>query len=652
MKNIHTQEQINEMRRRLYDRGTEVEKIVKHTLSDEPVNVTRDWAGVANSSPITNTNDVRSSLPAGIESNVTSDRVTTEEVKPKRHYRRFVLLGSLLIFIFGTGIASLYLYFGGNQISGDNIIVAINGPAAIGGGEVLPLQITVTNQNSVAVQAATLILKYPSGTRSVGENPRNLYEERILVESLDPGEVQSIPVRIAIFGEENAEKNISATVEYRIDGSNGTFYKDAEPLAFRISSSPLVLRIEHIEKVASGQVVDVTMTAVSNASSPLEDILITAAYPNGFAFESSDPEPYYGQNVWKIDEILPEQTVTIKLKGIVSGLTEETFRINFAAGPQNPSNQNDISAALTESTADFVIERPFIDIAISINGEKDRNVIIPESKSTAVILDIKNTLDETVYDMVVEVVPSGNALIPSSIKSRSGFYNSNSSTVRWEVSNNEDFDRILPGEVRTLEFEIEQGPEKTTSAFDLTVNVYARRVAESSAVETLIGTVDAQAKYSSMVYVSSQVGKNTADYIDIGPVPPEVGVENTYTITLVGEAGANDMSNAIVETSLPLYVDWLDIYDAEGAVTYNSVSKRIQWAIGDISSGQRKEMTFQISTRPSISQLNSTPVLVNKQQVRANDRFTGELLQNESPAVTTELSTELGYEKDNGIVKQ
>ncbi len=647
MKNIHSQEQIDAMRKRLYDRGTELEQTVRHKLSDEPVNVNRNWAGVANSSPATNTNDLRTSLATGGE--VVPE---PEVVKPKRHYRSFVLLGSFVIFIFGAGIASLYLYFGGNNISSDNIIISIDGPSAIGGGEVLSLQVAVTNQNPVPIESATLVLKYPAGTRSVEEIPRNLYEERIVVENLDSGESQNIPIKVAIFGEENSEKNIEASIEYKVNGSSGTFYKDASPLAFRISSSPLVLRIESIEKVASGQLVDITMTAVSNASTPLKDVLVTASYPNGFTFDSSEPAPFYGQSVWKIDEILPEQTFTIKLKGIVGGLTDETFRINFKAGPQDTGNQNDISAALTEAKADFIIERPFIDIAIDINGDKDRKIIIPESTDGVVTLNIKNTLEEIVYDMVVEVVPNGNALTKESITGRSGFYDSNTGTVKWEVSNNSDFERILPGDVRTLDFKVQQGPDKTNSAFELIVNVYARRVAESSAVETLIGTVKAEAKYSSKVKIAGQAGKNTASYIDKGPVPPVVGVPNTYTMTLVAEAGANDVSNAIVETSLPLYVTWLDIYNTEGAVTYNSVSKKLQWAIGDIASGERKEMTFQITTLPSVSQIGKTPVLLNKQLMRANDDFTGELLQNEAPPVTTELSTELGYEKDNGIVAE
>ena len=653
MKKLHTEEHLDEMRKRLYDRGIEASQIDRHELTDESIDVSRDW--VTRKKNVTSEaripSDNAANLQTGMGQATVAEDNTTYSDPPKRHYRHFILLGSLLIFVFVAVVSSLFLYFGGNQISSDNIKISVIGPSQIGGGEVVPLQVSVTNNNSVPMESATLILKYPLGTRSVGDSPRNLFEERIPLEDIAPDEVRSIPLSVAIFGEENAQKQIEATIEYRVNGSSGMFYKDANPLALRISSSPLVLRVESVEKVASGQTVDVIITAVSNASTPLADLLVTASYPNGFSYKSSNPEPVYGDNVWRIDKLMPEQSVVIKLQGVVTGLTEETFRINLDVGPSNPDNQFMVGASLADAKTDFVIERPFIDVAISINGDEDREVIVPQGEKSRVNIGITNTIDETVYDMVVEVVPGGNALTNTSIVSHEGFYDSNTGTVRWEVANNPSFGELLPGDRRSLTFEVNPGTNYTTASYDLVVNVYARRVAESSALETLIGTVRAEAKYSSTIKVASQAGRNTSVFTDTGPVPPKVGEVTTYTLTMRAEAGANDMANAVVETSLPLYVNWLNAYEGEGDLTYNSVSKSIQWVIGDISSGQHKEMSFQVSFLPSTSQLRSIPVLLNKQIMRANDRFTGELLQDDSEAVRTELSAEMGFLEDNGKVQ-
>jgi len=267
-----------------------------------------------------------------------------------------------------------------------------------------------------------------------------------------------------------------------------------------------------------------------------------------------------------------------------------------------------------------------------------------------VSLNITNTLDETVYDMLVEVIPGGNVLDENSIKSTDGFYDSNTGTVRWEVANNDSFDRVLPGQSRRIEFGVEPGTIKTTASFDLVVNVYARRVAESSAQETLIGSTRAEAKYSSNITLGSQANRNAGRFGDSGPIPPKVGETTTYTLVVAAEAGANDIANGIVETSLPVHVEWLNQYEADGEVTYNSVSQTLKWEVGDIPSRSRKELYFQVSLKPSVSQIDSEPTLLNGQNMRANDRFTGVLLQDDAAAVTTELSSEMGFENNNGTV--
>jgi len=646
MKKEYSQEHIDEMRKRLYDRGAKFKASNRHELTDTKIDVSRNWGEKPESEQ--NHTDLRHAIPADASDDLTI--LPPVKAKPKRRYRSVILLGSFIIFLFITLASSAYIYLGGNQISSDNIQLNISGPSTLGGGEVMSLQVGLSNNNSVPLESATLILKYPTGTRSTGDSPRNLYEERIPLEDVAPGDIKTTPVRVAIFGEENAEKEISATLEYRVGGSNGIFYKDSEPFDFRISSSPLVLSIDSIQKVASGQLVDVTVTAASNATTPLTDILITAQYPNGFRYESASQAPIFGENVWRIAELLPEEEESITIKGMVMGLTEESLQINFTAGPPDPENQYVISAPLADTRAEFTLERPFIDVAVEIADQMNGVAIISQDDLADVEVEITNTLDETVYDMVVGVVPEGNALTENSVRAISGFYDSNTNSVRWEVSNNPTFSEVNPGDSRTLQFTIAQSDIKTTSAFDLVVNVYARRVAESSASEQLIGTVTREGKYSSSVALGSQAGRNVGRFGDAGPIPPQVGETTTYTLTLVAEAGANDMNNAVVNTSLPIYVNWLDEYDTQGSVSYNTVSKQLEWTVGDIENGQRKELNFQVSIQPSTSQVGSSPTLIDRQRLQANDRFTGELLQDSAPAVRTELSTEAGFEEGNGKV--
>lgn len=628
---LYDQDKLDEMRRKLYDRSGAEQSIERHGLTDTPVDVARNWQ--------VNTPEPEPEIPEATK------------VKTSRRYRLYILAVSLLIFVIGAGLSTVYLYLGGNEISSDNISLAIDGPLNVGGGEVLNFSVAVSNQNTVAMESATLIVKYPQGTRSVGDVPRTLFEQRIPVAEVSPGEVENIPLSVTVFGEEQANQQITATIEYRVAGSNSVFYKEAEAYGFSISSSPIVLRVESTEKISSGQMVDVKLTVVSNASSPQRDLLISASYPNSFRFESAEPAPVFSNTVWRIDELLPQEEVSITLRGVVTGFSDESLRINFDLGPAQTNDPFIVGSLLAEADFDFVIESPFIDITTKVNGEDVSSVVLEEGQSSRVELDITNTLDSTVYDLLVEVVPGGNVLNESSIQATNGFYDSNSGTIKWQVSNNNSFASVGPGESRKLNFTVQPSGVQPTASYDLVINVYARRVAEPSASDQLVGTTLIEAKYDSNIFLGSQASRGGV-FTQIGELPPQVGQTTSYTVTLVAEAGVNDLTDAVVETRLPIYIKWLDSIQGDGELTYNSVSQQLEWDAGNIESGTRKEVSFQVSITPSSSQVRSTPVLLQSQTMRATDRFTGTRLQATADPVYTELSTEAGFEEDNGRVVQ
>lgn len=668
MSGIKDQEQLEEMRKRLYSRGFDAPTTQRHELTDKKIDVARSWNSpfpkqAADIQPAHHidpqptvhhpqSGELRHiAVPQVTQASLTPVPDTfldtqIKEEKPKAHrYRKFVFFGSIILFIIGLALAAAFVILGSKRISADNISFNIAGQNTIGSSETMSLQVAITNQNTVGVEEATLVLRYPDGTRTVSEPIKNVYEDRISIGKLAPGEAKNVPIQVAVFGKENDIKEIKATFEYKVTGSQGIFYKDAEPLKFQITSSPVTLQVTSIGKVAAGQISEVTLTAKSNTNKVLKDVLISASYPNGFTYKSSDPKPIYNQNIWKIDELKPEQSVSIKITGLINGLTQEKLGIDFSAGLANTDNQFMVGSAMAEARTEFLIEQPFISVDIAIAGDADRSVILDPGRPSPVTITLKNTLDEAVYDARVEVVPSGNAFTPEAIDAKKGFYDSNKNIIRWDVANNPDFNQIKPDDSRRIDFSINPVKNKNTSSFDVTVNVFARRIAEPSAQEQLIGTVTATGKYSSAGTVARQVSLMT------GPVPPKVGQATKYLVSLVTEAGANNMTNTKVTTSLPTYVEWQNDYSGPGTVDYNPVSKQLMWNVGDVNSGMRKELTFSVSILPSTSQIGTTPLLVNGQTLTATDRFTGTAIEAEAQAVSTELSKEAGYPEKNGEVQ-
>ncbi len=640
-------EKLQDMRRRLYERGTESTPVVRHELSATPHVAPAAWSDQPEILTLQNpVIDPRT----GVLTEPTVDVIPPK--KRRLSYRAIILLVSAALFLLVLGLSSLYLMFGNTLISSNNIGISIAGPLTIGGGEEMKLQVGVTNQNKVPIESAVLIVSYPAGTKSVGEDSKEIFEERVTLNRISAGEAVNVPVSAIIFGEENQEQQIRATIEYRLVDSNGTFFKEADPLTFKINSSPVVIRVDTVKKVSAGQEIDVKLTIQSNSPNPLKNLLVSASYPSNFEYTTASPEPMYRESEWLIDEILPEKSTTITIKGVVVGNQSEEFQLQFSIGTPQKDNQFMIGSVLANATADFLIEQPFINVGMEIDGKTSDVVTLATGKSTAVTVIVQNTLTETLYDMVVEVEVKGNILVRELVEVEDGYYDSVKDVIRYEPSGNQNLVQIDPGATKEFTFTLKPSDKTETPSFSLTANAYARRVFENRATEQLVGTVKREVKFTSSVGITRKLARGVPGFIDGGTVPPVADAETTYTVTLQASAGGNDVTGAVVTTSLPQYVSWKNLALGDGSIVFNPISKEVTWTIGGIDAGSNKNVSFQVGLLPSQNQIGVTPAVVGAQRFRATDRFTGAVVRAEGVPLSSELGIESGFEEQNGRVQK
>ncbi len=649
MSPLKDQAQIDEIRRRLYERGAQSGVTPRHNLSKVAQTPQTQWPG---QKPLTQPESfpVDHRLEVLDEPTVTVHMSQTKKRRFPYSFRTIILIGGLAAFLLAILYSSFYLMFGNSQISNKNISIDISGPLTIGGGEVMNIQVSVTNQNRVPIESAVLIINYPVGSKSTDVPAKDLYEERITIERINAGEAVTIPLKAVMYGEENQERQIKATIEYRLVESNGTFYKESEPLNFKISSSPVVIRVESIKKVSSGQDIEVKLTIQSNASTPIKDVLVTANYPTNFDFSSADPNPVFRESAWLLKELLPETSTTITIKGGIIGKQTEEFQIQFSAGTPAQDNQFIIGSVLANATADFVIEQPFIDVGIAVNNLTTEIVTLPTGKDTQVEVSVQNTLDQSLYDMAVEVAIKGNILVRENVQVNNGYYDSVKDVIRFDPSGDKNLGVVAPGATKKFIFTLRPGDQKSTPSYTLTANAYARRVNETSATEQLVGTAKTEVKFTSSVAIARNIGRNIPGFPDTGPIPPAPDTKTSYTITLTASAGGNDVTGGVLTTSLPQYVSWENLSSGDGSLGFNPVSKELTWTVGEIKAGAKKTTTFQIALLPSQNQIGTTPAVIGAQRFRATDRFTNEVIRAEAPPASSELGLESGFEEQNGVV--
>lgn len=661
-------DRIQELRERLYARGAEPQHTERHTLTRPPVAPARSFNEPATNQPRAIYDELphppaqspsaalQHALRAPAPATPLPTVATIEDMthtKRARAYRLKLILAALVFFVGALVVSSGFLFFGNNKISGENITVEITGPLAVGGGEELNLQIVVANQNTVPIEAATLIVNYPPGTQSAREPGKELFSERLQLNNVESGEVVNVPVRAIVFGEENEKKNITVEVEYRVKGSNATFSKKADPLSFQISTSPIVLSVNSVKSLSSGQEVKLELTVQSNTTAELKELLVKMTAPAGFDFSKSTPEPVGGRDTWRIDTLKPGEKKTISLTGTLVGREEDAEHFFFSIGVPNERDRYNLASTLASITYDIQVERPFIELGMTVNGDTAETVVIDPSEVANITVSFKNSLDTAIYDGVVKVVVRGNALDEVNIDVDDGHYDSETNTITWDSVGRPSLKEILPGEDGDISFTLRprsdtgRTPELTFSA-----SVAAKRVFDDRVPQELEGTVARTIKIASVPKIKSSVlYSEVGPFKNTGPIPPVAEQETQYTFLLAADTGTNAVSGAEVTAVLPQYVQWLGNVSEGEVVSYNAANRTVTWRIGDMDAKDHEEVWVQVAFKPSLSQVGKTPTLLETQRFKATDRFTTTIVRSEAYALTTDLSNDPDAASRDGQVR-
>lgn len=611
-------ERIKGLRERLYARGETLGGIQRHAVPPQTM-VSR------NTIPVGGKDIQEESVADAVALDKSVDETVsyTTTMKRRHTFRKVIAIIGVLFFMGAAAVASLLMFSGNNTISGDNITLALTGQGTVGAGEILPFQIAVSNQNGVSIQSATLIIEYPEGTQDSIDG-KELDTERKQLNQIGSGELINVELDARVFGEENEEKEIKVSIEYRIAGSNATFNKDAEPLHIKIGTSPVVITFNALKTVSTGQEYILPLTVQSNANVPLTDVLVKMSYPTGFDFTESDPDTISGEDVWKIATLKPGEKKVITVKGIITGENDERRTFMAKVGVAQSGNKNEISSILAQTQSEALIEEPFLKSEITVNGRSGNPIVVTKGEVAAVRIALENTLDSTIFDGRVSVEIEGNAFDEFSVYSSEGYYDSTKNTMKWDSSDTESLQEILPGHVSRLSFDLK--PNRLTDSdptITLKITLHGQRIFENNVPQSLDATTKQIVKVQSVASIVTKTLYDSGPFENSGPIPPVAEEATTYTLNLIAKSGTNELKDSVVTAELPQYVKWLNTVSEGDAITYNANSRLVTWKIGTIPPNSMEDAYIQVSMTPSVMQIQTAPNLLEKQTFVALDQFTG-----------------------------
>lgn len=574
-----------------------------------------------------------------------------------------LLIGSAVFCVLAVAIGAYLFLNGANLISANNIDISISGPVSVPGGTPVSLSVTVTNKNSVALRLADLSIQFPAGTTDPADTSKPLDSHQELLGDIPPGGSVTKTVEAVLFGEENLQKQVTATVTYGIKGSSSVFTKE-QIYEVLINSSPVILSVSSFNEVTSGSSFDVSVDIKSNSGNILKNVLLKAVYPFGYAFGSASPAPLPDNATWVIGDIPPGGDRKVVIHGVLTGEESDLRAFHFSVGAGREGSPRTIAVSYMDAEQDITIKKPFVSLGISIDGDSSASDYAAQSgRSLQVQIHWVNNLPVTLSNLVIDAHLSGSAYDKNQVSSQGGYFRSSTDDIIWSRQTNSELESAAAGDNGSVSFSITPAdvgasgkniinPEITVSG-----TVTADRTAESGVSDTAGPTVR-NVKIASNVSLSGRIVRTIGPFQNSGPIPPKAEQKTTYTVVWTVDNATSAAGNAVVVATLPPYVTWLgQVNPSSENVTYDQPSGAVTWNIGalnpyTVSTNQRREVDFQVSLLPSVDQVGHTPVLVNQATLSAVDDWTGTTLQSTQGYLTTSFSTDPAYKQGNETVAQ
>lgn len=568
-----------------------------------------------------------------------------------------IFFASLAFLVIALGIFGATFFFGGNTLSEDKVALNLTVKEFVDGGESLPVEIDITNNNKVGIELATLTLSYPEGEE--GTPALSIKRE---IPPLAAGATHHESFEVQLFGAENSRKPLTAHLDFHLAGSNAV-YQQQKDVAVLIRTTPVTLTADIPEEIIPGQEFAMTFTMVGNGTSTLPRSAFVLDAPEGFTFLRAEPSPTTGTRVWLLGDLPPGTKRTVVVHGTLAGGAADLASLRAQVGMQNEQDEKKLDITYNSIAQKLTLANAFISTKLVIAGQADLPLVpVGSTQDVEVRILWQNTLNVPLTNAEISVDLSGSAYDPAAVSPISGFFDSARNRIIWTRQQIGDFATINPGQTGEISFSLRprqftNGSTETQQTIVISTNVQGYQsggtLLKASALETKKLAVGTDLNVLTKTSYASGSIQNT------GPLPLVSQKETTFTLEFKIINTRNQVTGATLTTTLPIYVAWKNVILPEkekSKVLFNEVTRQLQWNIGDLpvgpGAGNPKTLSLKVGITPSLNQVGSVPYLTGDVILTGKDVFTQKDLTISRQPLTTRLLNEGNSPGANGTVSK
>ncbi len=552
----------------------------------------------------------------------------------------------LIIVIAGIVVgAAGFWYWQRNPYSKEILKLEILGPEKAIISQEVEYTVKYRNNGDVRLEEPRLTFEFPENT--VLEEGEALRIEKSSDELGDiyPGEEKTFKFKGRIFGKEGDVRTAKAWLSYKPKNLQAA-YESSTTFTTILDAIPITFDFDLPTKVESGRELKFFLNYYSTLNYPLTDLGVRIEYPFGFEFSESKPRGIE-KNEWEIPVLNKAEGGRIEIKGKITGAAKEqrTFRAVLGIWIK------DQWVALKEISKAVEISTPRLSVFQRINSQSQYAASPGDILHYEIFF--RNVSQEPFTDLFLIATLNGKPFDFGTIKTETGLSNKGDNSIVWDWRTVSKLKFLDQGDEGMVEFWINLKDDWGASGPG-EKNVLAKNTVLISQIKE-----EFEIKVSSKLAISQQGFFLDDVFGNIGPFPPRVGEETTYTITWNAQNYYNDAGNVKVMAKLPQNARLTGkIFPATESsnFSFDSQSREIVWKVKDgkdMEAGtgvlnQAPSISFQVALTPNISQAGQAAEIIGEAKIIGEDRWTEKILEGNSPAITTAFS---GNSVDQGVVQ-
>ncbi len=556
--------------------------------------------------------------------------------RQKKKLKTISILALVVFFI----IAGFFFWRGLNSFDKDKVKLEIKGAERIISGDEVRYIVKYRNETKLSLTNLSLVFRFPEN--SIFSDDKDLIET-IALDDLAPGQEAKLELSARLIGLKGETKKASAELFYQPGNLSSRFSNKTE-FETEIISVPLILDFDLPERLVDGQSFTFSLHYSNQSEVLFESLQIRLEYPEGFVFESSQPNPSENEEIWSLGELMAGEQGKIFIKGSLKGEEGENKKFKAQLGVLNEEE----FIPYAETLGATQISASPLSIKQTVNKSDEH--IAEAGEKLKYEIEYKNTTDIGIKNVFITAKLEGAALDLTTLDTGLGSFDSGSQTITWNAASFSDLEYLGPHQEGKISFSVEiKNPLPINSYKDKEFSVVSTIKIDSDEVPLSFERIEISGQSKLIIKIISHLTLQAqAFYYDdlianTGPVPPKVNERTTYTIKWRLINRNNDLRDVKVEAFLPPHIDWMNVIKPAGTnLNYDSRTGRVLWQAGDLPAGTGilspvRQVAFQVAITPNSADAGSSMELIGQSKATAYDKFVGIDLTDTARLIDTSL---------------